>query len=81
MLQQRIGKELAPGEFPYAGGIVAFKDAAKLRTWDAPPEDVKTEDGLSILDLEKRCVTMERLRALQPFDEEEILANIKKVLA
>ena len=53
-------------------GIVAFKDAAKLRTWDAPPEDVKTEDGLSILDLEKRCVTMERLRALQPFDEEEI---------
>ena len=53
-------------------GIVAFKDAAKLRTWDAPPEDVKAADGLTILDLEKRCVTMERLRALQPFDEGEI---------
>lgn len=55
-----------------AEGIVAFKDAAKLRTWDAPPDDVKAEDGLSILDLEKRCVTMERLRALRPFDEGEI---------
>ena len=53
-------------------GIVAFKDAAKLRSWDAPPEDVKTEEGLSVLDLEKRCVTMERLRALRPFDDGEI---------
>ena len=53
-------------------GIVAFRDASKLRTWDASPTDEAGIESRSVLDNEKRCVTMERLRALRPFDEGEI---------
>ncbi len=60
-------------EAPIArSGVVAFKDASKLRTWDAYSSDEGEEGIRSVLDNEKRCVTMERLCALRPFDEGEV---------
>ena len=49
-----------------AAGFVSFKDAAKIKSWDAWHDHEDKAVSASILAKEKRCVTMERLRALQP---------------
>ncbi len=44
--------------------IVSFKDAAKIKTWDAWHDHEKGAAAQSILEKEKRCITMERLNML-----------------
>ena len=44
--------------------VVSFKDAAKIKTWDAWHDHEKGAAARSILEKEKRCITMERLNML-----------------
>ena len=52
--------------------VVSFKDAAKIKSWDAWDDHKKQAAPNTVLEKEKRCVTMERLYTLQPGAGREI---------
>ena len=47
-------------------GIVSFKDAGKIKSWDAWHVHEKQAEITNVLQKEKRCVTIEKLRRLDP---------------
>ena len=52
--------------------VVSFKDAAKIKSWDAWNDHKKETAPKTILEKEKPCVTMERLYGLKPGAGREI---------
>ena len=60
-LLMTLGLAAATG---FADGIVAFKDAAKIKSWDAWHDHERKDAGKSVLDREKPCVTWKRLNKL-----------------
>ncbi len=52
--------------------VVSFKDAAKIKSWDAWDDHKKQSAPKTLLEKEKRCVTMERLYVMQPGAGREI---------
>ena len=49
-----------------ANGVVSFKDAAKIKSWDAWSDHVKKAAPTSILQKERTCVTWKALNELDP---------------
>ena len=47
-------------------GVVSFKDAAKIKTWDAWSDHVKKAKPTSVLQKERPCVTWKALNRLDP---------------
>ena len=47
-------------------GVVSFKDAAKIKSWDAWGDHVKKAQPTSILQKERKCVTWKALNELDP---------------
>ena len=65
---ETIERILAPAPAAASGSarVVSFKDAAKLKSWDAWNDHKKQAAVTNILQREKRCVTWERLNAVDP---------------
>ena len=49
-----------------ASGVVSFKDASKITSWDAWDDHKAKVAVTNILQKEKRCVTWARLNRLDP---------------
>ncbi len=48
-----------------ANGVVSFKDADKIKSWDAWDDHKKKKATKTIFEKEKRCVTWEKIRRLE----------------
>ena len=65
-----VGAMLATAMFAAAAEVVSFKDAAKIKSWDAwddkAPPDAKVSGAAATTKKEKKCVTWKRLNELDP---------------